>query len=395
MRSVAGVSRSSRARELAVLVFVMARFWVIVLPLVRRELRVWRQRAAAIPDPGLRAHAMATLDSERFSAAGAALFATTTPRRRDPALVRTLVAYQVACDYLDTLAEQPSHDPIRSGARLHRALSDAVDHGPLTDYFPDRTEADDGGYLAALVTACRDGCARLPAFPQVQGAALQESARNVVQGINHAAPGVREPALRRWAAETRAADGGAVGDASWFELAAASSSSLAVLALIAAAADPRTTTCTAERVSNAYFPWIEALSTLLDSVADHARDAETGELNFVSRYATQAAAAVRLQQVTARALAGARSLPRGERHVVLVVGMIAMHLSEPGAWLPWARAVTAAVLRAADTPLMPLLLSLLRTWRGVRGVRAYACVRCGAPTATPIGQLTPVPPSPQ
>jgi tetraprenyl-beta-curcumene synthase len=221
MRSVADVPRSSRVRELAALTFVMARFWIVVLPLVRRELGGWKRRAAAIPDPAMRAHAMATLDSERFSAAGAALFATTTPRRRDPALVRALVAYQVACDYLDTLAEQPSRDPIRDGARLHRALSDAVGDGPLADYFSDRTAADDGGYLAALVAACRDGCAHLPAYAQVRAAALHEAARNVVQGINHAAPAVREPALRRWAAAERAAGGRTVGDAAWFELAAA------------------------------------------------------------------------------------------------------------------------------------------------------------------------------
>jgi hypothetical protein len=81
---------------------------------------------------------------------------------------------------------------------------------------------------------------------------------------------------------------------------------------------------------------------------------------------------------------------------VLVVGMIAMHVSEPGAWLPWAQPATRAVLRAADTVLMPLLLMLLRGWRGARGRPAYASAAgavCATPT--PIGQLTPVPPRPQ
>jgi tetraprenyl-beta-curcumene synthase len=395
MRSVADVPRGTRARELAALIVVMARFWLVVLPLVRGELRGWKRRAAAIPDPQLRAHALATLRSERFSAAGAALFAATAPRPRDPALVRALVAYQVACDYLDTIAEQPTVDPIRSGAQMHRALSDALGDGPLADYYRDHTAHDDGGYLAALVTACRDGCARLPAYAQVRGAALREAARNAVQGINHAPPGVREPALRSWGAATRAADRAAAGDAAWFELAAAGSSSLAVLALIAAAADPRTTAHAAERVRRAYFPWIEALSTLLDSVADRESDVATGELNFVSQYPTQAAAIARLRQVTTRALAGARSLPRGERHVVLAVGMIAMHLSEPGARRPWSQPVTHAVLRAADTVLMPLLLALLRAWRGVRSAPAQLRAHSGELMPTPTGQLTPVPPSPQ
>jgi len=400
MRSVAEVSHGSRPRELVALIAVMARFWLLVFPLLRSELDAWRRRACAIPNPVLRGQALATLDSERLSAAGAALFAATTPRRppADRTLVRALVAYQVMCDYLDTLAEQPSGDPIRNGAQLHRALADAVATGPLADYYCNHAMCDDGGYLAALVIACRESCATLPAYASVRTAAVREAARNEVQGINHAPTGVREPALRAWAAAARTDDAAAIGDASWFELAAAGSSSLAVLALIAAAADPATTAETAERARRAYFPWIEALSTLLDSVADREQDRQTGELNFVSRYPTQAAAIARLRDVTGRALTGARGLPNGERHVVLVVGMVAMHMSEPGAWLPSARPVTHAVLRATDTVLMRPLLLLLRAWRGVRARRAaYAegGAAGAAPAPTPTGQLTPVPPSPQ
>jgi tetraprenyl-beta-curcumene synthase len=389
MRSVARVSHRSRARELAALASVLARFWLVVLPLARTQLRGWRRLAAAIPDPSLRAQALATLDSERLSAAGAALFAATTPRLRDPALVRALVAYQVICDYLDTLAEQPSVDAIRNGAQLHRALADAVADGPVADHYRLHASGEDGGYLAALVAACREGCAGLPAYAPVRAAALREATRNEVQGINHAPAGVREPALRAWARAAHADP--AAREAAWFELAAAGSSSLAVLALIAAAADPATDERAADQVRRAYFPWIEALSTLLDSVADREHDLRTGELSFVSQHPSHAAAVARMCEVTTRAIAGARSLPRGERHVVLVAGMIAMHLSEPGAWLSWAQPVTRAVLRAADTLAMPLLLVVLRVWRGARTARAardQAAVR-------PTGQLTPVPPSPQ
>ncbi|HEX7290270.1 MAG TPA: DUF2600 family protein [Conexibacter sp.] len=399
MRSVADVSHGLRARELSALAAVMARFWLVVFPLVRAELRAWQRLAAEIPDPALREQALATLDSERLSAAGAALFAATTRRVRDRQLVRALVAYQVICDYLDTLAEQPGADPIRNGALLHRALADAVGDGPLADHYRHHVARDDGGYLTALIAACREGCATLPAYGAVRASAAREAARNEVQGINHAPADVREPRLRAWAERQRATDASAAGDARWFELAAAGSSSLAVLALIAAAADGDTTGTEAERIRRAYFPWIEASSTLLDSVADRERDRDGGELNFVSHYPTQAIAAARLHAVTARALAGARRLPRGERHAVLVVGMIALHVSEPGAWLPWARPVTAEVLSAADSAAMPLLLLLLRAWRGARRAR-YGCtaVRSAAGAACaprPIGQLTPVPPRPQ
>jgi tetraprenyl-beta-curcumene synthase len=166
-----------------------------------------------------------------------------------------------------------------------------------------------------------------------------------------------------------------------------------VLALIAAAGDPATTVDTAERVRRAYFPWIASLSSLLDSVADHERDLGSGDLNFVSQYSTQAVAIERLQEVTARSIAGARGLARGERHVVLVVSMIAMQVSDSDAWRPSTKPASQAVLRTADAPAMPLLLPLLSRWRRARGRADYEGAVGAAPT--PIGQLTPVPPSPQ
>ncbi len=334
------------------------RFWGRVLPIVHAELRAWEHAAEAIPDSSLRLHALATLRSERLSSAGAALFSATL-RHHDPVLVRTLVAYQVICDYLDTLSEQPADDPVANGALLHRALADAVSpETPRADWYRLHTAHDDGGYLAALVNTCRDGCAALPAYRQVSGAIRREARRNEVQGIKHGPLAQREPELRRWAV----AQAGA-GDASWFELASAGSSPLAALALLAAAADPATSAADAERTRRCYFPWIETLSTLLDSLADRERDRAAGELSFVDQYASADVATTRLRELTARAIAGARSLPNGERHAVLVAGMVAMHLSERSAWLPGTAPATRAVLRASLAVVTPLLLAVMRAWR--------------------------------
>jgi tetraprenyl-beta-curcumene synthase len=356
-------TRWPRARELAALLSVAARFWGHVMPTVRAELRTWERAAETIPHPQLRAHALATLASERLSAAGAALFATTLPRY-DPTLVRTLVAYQVICDYLDTLCEQPSADPVANGRTLHRALVDAVAPDAVPEsWYRLHATGDDGGYLAALVGACRAGCESLPSFVRVRSAARREATRNEVQGIKDGPADQREPLLRRWARTQARAD--PVGDASWFELAAAGSSPLAVLALLAAAADASASDASVEQLRRCYFPWVEALSTLLDSLADRARDETTGELSFVAQYPSTEVMTARLQTLAVRALASARELPHAERHVVLIAGMIAMHLSDPSALLPGVRETTRAVLRSSLAGVTPLLLSIMRTWRRI------------------------------
>ena len=385
--------RTGRVRELLSLACVMARFWLTVFPLVRATLRELERDARAIPDPALRAHALETLRGEGLSAMGAALVATTVSRP-DPALVRLLVSLQVAWDYIDTLAEQPAVDPLANGVQLHRALLDAIAPAPpRADYYLLHAAHDDGGYLLALVGRCRAACALLPAFAHVAQAAGAELARAEIQYANHAPAAQREAALRRWAARQPAR-----ADASWFELAAAASSSLGVLAILAQAADPATDATAVERVRAAYVPWVDALTALLDSLVDRPADARAGLASWMEHYPSDPAAGARLEAIARRAVGDVRALPHGGRHAVIVVGMIAMHLSQPTAWLAGARPATHAVMRATDSATMPLLLALLRAWRRVRarsGDEGADPSAAAAQAVNPTGQLTPVPPRPQ
>lgn len=348
-------------RDSATLVATLTRFWLIVHPLVRQQLEAWEHRASQIPDPQLREQALATLRSERLSAAGAAMFAATTRRPR-PELIEALVSFQVTWDYLDTLSEQPVEDSVRNGAQLHQALVDAVSGERSDDYYRYHPTAADGGYLRSLVGFCGERCHRLPAYAQVRAAAVRETSRVTVQGINHAPAAVREPLLRRWAR----CQEGAGDELAWFELAAAASSSMAILAILASAAEPLTTECSAERTRVAYFPWVDALTTLLDSHVDADADALEDQLSFVAHYPSAQIAAERLVAVCERAFAAARSLPSAERHVVLIAGMMALHLSHASAWSPRASATTRAVIAASNTGLILLLLPLLRAWRIVQ-----------------------------
>lgn len=339
---------------------MMARYWMTVHPVLHADLEAWRTRAMAIPDATLRADALATLTGERLNAAGAALFATFL-RNPDPGLLRALVAFQVIWDYVDTLSERPAEDPIANGAHLHAALVDALTPGgERTDWYRLHEQEDDGGYLATLVEACREGCATLPAFASVGETARIEARRAAVQGINHSPTHGRERAMRRWAADQAHA-----GDARWFELAAAASSSLTIHALLAAAADRGTTATSAQQISDAYFPWICALSTLLDSLVDEADDARSGEISFVGHYRSRADALQRLRSIAARSFTDARRLPYGERHAVVVAGMVAMYLSNTSAWTTAARPLTIAVLRVSSLTVLPLLV-LMRGWRSLR-----------------------------
>jgi tetraprenyl-beta-curcumene synthase len=350
------------ARQLVALTAVAARELAWVLPNVGRAVRAWAEIANAMADPVLRDDARLTLRRERLNTEGAALFAV-LPRRRHVCLVRLLAAYQVTLDYLDTISERPSDDPLGNGRQLHLALTEAVDPGgPISDYYRLHPHKDDGGYLRTLVELCRSCCESLPAFEHVRARVFRAARLGTVQVPNHD-PCVtrREAGLRAWV--ERELPGPS--EFCWFELTAAASSSLWTLALLALAADPDLREDDVVEAEAVYFPWICAASTLLDAFVDQASDRAEGSHSYVEYYDSPAEMVERLCEMVYRSVQGARRLRNGERHALIVAGMVSMYLSKDSARSPELRAASDRIAGAAGS-LPRVQLLIMRAMRAVQ-----------------------------
>lgn len=348
--------------QLGALVAVSARELTWILPNVSREVRAWREQALRIPDPSLRDDALLTLKRERLNTEGAALFAI-LPRRRDRRLLRVLVAYQIMLDYLDSISERPSVDPLANGRQLHRALTEALDPaGPMSDYYLHHSAHDDAGYLRALVQTCRDLYVALPGYQLVRAFAERSARHGTVQILNHDPdPDRRDLALSTWARREFPSRT----DATWFELTAGASSSLWILALLALAAEPDTSAADLDAAAVVYVPWVCAASTLLDAFVDQTDDEASGNHNYLSHYPTADAATARLAEIVLRSAFGARRLRRGARHALITTGMVAMYLSKDTAREPHLRAATHDIARAAGS-LPRVQLPIMRALRTAR-----------------------------
>jgi len=334
------------------------------LPQAARELRAWRERASAIPDAPLREDALIALDTKRGHADGAALFTILAPTR-NRALLRALVAYETILDFLDNVSERhPSH---RNGQQLHLALVDAVAvDRPLADYYRFHPWRNDGGYLEALVSACRDGCRALPSYPAVRTLLTREALRARVLGLNHELdPATRDARLRAWAAREFPHER----DLEWFELTGAASASLVILVLLALAARADLTEAEVDATYAAHWPWIGLATTMLDSYADLADDLATGNHSYVAHYADGATMTRRVGLSVENGMRAARALPDGPRHVVIVASMAALFLSKRTAHRPATRATTRVLARCGGS-LVRVLLPVLRLWRMCFGQRA-------------------------
>jgi tetraprenyl-beta-curcumene synthase len=360
-RRAIGPTRLDR-RQTSALLAVAARELTWVLPSVSSEIEHWCALASNAYEPTLQAEATLTLRRERLNVEGAALFAV-LPRRRHLPLVRALCAYQITLDYLDTISERPSDDPLANGRQLHLALSEAVDPGaPLSDYYRLHPYRRDGGYLRGLVEACRAGCVTLPAFDQVHSRAVRAAALAAVQAPNHdPRASRREAGLRAWV--ERELPGRQ--EMSWFELAAAASSSLWTLALLALAADSDLREDDVIEAEAVYFPWICAASTLLDAYVDQASDRAAGDHCYVEHYDSPAEMVERLCEIVHRSVDGARRLRNGERHALIVAGMVSMYLSKASARSSELRAASRRIAAAAGS-LPRVQLPIMRAMRVLR-----------------------------
>jgi hypothetical protein len=156
----------------------------------------------------------------------------------------------------------------------------------------------------------------------------------------------------------------------WREFVAGAASSVLVLhALIAAAANPRTTPEAAAQIEEAYLPACVVL-TLLDGLVDYDRDKAHDGLErpgYLSQFQDRDELPEVLGQAARRAATQACGLPNGAHHVMLLTGVVAYYSSAPGAEGEEARPVVAR-LRLELAPLMSPTLAVMRVWRAARRI---------------------------
>lgn len=345
-------------------------YWLEVWPILRRELRAWHRHAQLIPDATLRRVALSAQHSKRRNLEGAVAFATLARPEYRLSSARAMAAYEAAFDYLDCLCELPNHDPVANGRRLMQALAVAVQPGHDHDDYYAHCEhtAADGGYLQMLVGACQRALAPLPRYAVVSGGLLRISRRIATyQSLNHGDAGGSHDAFARWALrEAERHHAGRNGpDLHWWEIGAASGSSLAAFALIAAATDPVTGPSHVSAIDSAYFPWIGATNSLLDSLVDQAEDIAPGQHRLLDYYESAGQLAARLTLITVEARRRAQAIDASHGHALILAAMVSFYLTQTESRQPEARQVCDRLRRNSTTRGLDLPVTLVMRARNL------------------------------
>lgn len=322
----------------------MARFLLHIVPRASRVLAAIRADAAAIPDPALRAEALASIADKAYHVQGGCILATFLKRGAARQYVEIVAPLETIYDYLDNLCDRLPNVPRAAYPTLHEALLDALDdRRPIGDYYRNGPRRNDGGYLRGLVERVRTGLGRLPNYLAVREQLVEIGGYYAeLQSLKHAEPQLREAFCRAWYERNRER----FPDLFWWEFAAACGSSLPVFALLFLASQSDVATVTVELTVAAYFPNVSAVHILLDYFIDQAEDREHRELNFVACYASSAEAVARVHRLVATTAARIRTLKDGERHGFVLQAMCLFYLTHPKVFEQHLDAESAALLAA-------------------------------------------------
>lgn len=313
-----------------------------------------------IPDAQLRQDALESIELKRENTQGAALFCI-LPKRREPQLLRLLVAYQTLWDYLDNVSERGAFAGSNNGYQLHRALTDALDpDAPISDYYHYHPWSDDSGYLNALVGTCQRCCLVLPSYAQVRPAVLAGVRGCAIQTINHLPDREqRERELKSWADRQRQTPQ----QLRWFERAAAASAFLPH-ALLALATEPLNDEAYATQIHDAYYPWMALTIAMLDSYVDAAQDTANGSHSYIAHYPDKHVMCERLREILTLTVYETTRLPNGQRHLLIAASMIAMYLSTCVDSQPETLAINRRIAIGGGS-FTRLLLPAARVWRAL------------------------------
>ncbi|WP_406677541.1 tetraprenyl-beta-curcumene synthase family protein [Moorella sp. ACPs] len=346
-------------KEIRALV-ILGRLLFRAFPAVDRELKRWQHLAACSPEPELRRQALASLTQKKFHCQGGSVYTTLSPRYRyGEQLLQAIVSLQTISDYLDNLCDRAGVVEEKAFRQLHLAFTDALTPGMNGhDYYAGYPYCRDGGYLQALVHACRQALMVLPGYKTVQEEILHLAGLYCcLQVTKHIEITRRQEQLQSWLEPLLGKN-----PIYWWELAAATGSTLGIFALMAAAAREEVTASEVARLKDAYFPWIGGLHILLDYFIDQQEDRQGGDLNFCAFYRDEEEAGQRLQFFLEKSLEKAQKLPDPAFHLLVVQGLPALYLSDAKVAGPKYLSTRETVLRSAGafSKKMYLLCKTLR-----------------------------------
>lgn len=302
--------------------FFLAPYVLGVFPKVRLHLKEYKKIANVCKSEELNKQATLSIEKKDFHCLGGSVYAVGCKK-----ILPFITSFQTISDYLDNLCDRTGIYNEEGFRLLHKAMIDSLSPTSFTpNYYELYPIQNDGGYLNQLVKISQDTIITLPSYCVVRQNCLKltELYRDL-QVYKHLDPKHRERKLIEWTNSHSSL----APNLYWWELAAATGSTLPTFALIKEASKKNLNQKQVKAVYESYFPWISGLHILLDYLIDEQEDQQEGDLNFVTYYETKNQLKQRLMLFIKNSLENTQRLQNKNFHQSVIKGLLAMYLSDP------------------------------------------------------------------
>ncbi|WP_078555567.1 tetraprenyl-beta-curcumene synthase family protein [Bacillus alkalicellulosilyticus] len=304
---------------------LMAGIYRKVVPDVHHLLRKWKEKASVIPNEELRNQALMSIETKTFHCVGGGIYGLLAKEQFDNVL-SFIVAYQTISDYLDNLCDRSTSQDPADFQMLHLSMKHALTPGVnRINYYEQREDQDDNGYLKELVGTCQNALVSLPNYSVIAPHLLELCDYYCdLQVFKHVQKEKREELLQEWFTKHKAK----FPEMTWYEFSACAGSTLAIFCLVAYASHPQLTNDDAIQLKKSYFPWVQGLHILLDYFIDQEEDRAGGDLNFCFYYPSEENMVERFQYFIEKAKMSIQGLRDEPFHSLIVKGLLAIYLSD-------------------------------------------------------------------
>ncbi|MFZ5985594.1 MAG: DUF2600 family protein [Bacillota bacterium] len=274
--------------------------------------------------------------------------------------LKFIVSFQALDYYLDFLCTRSQVKDETTFSQIYISLRDAVDpKRKISSSHLSYLNNDDINCINEMIEKCRREVVKLPSYNLVMGPIKKfVQMYSDFQTYVHLDKDLREERIKVWADRHLEKQLGI----SYWEMCAASGSTLLIFVLFACAYDPKLTQEEVENICVAYYPWICGLQVLLQHFVDANDDIILGSFNLTNYYENLKKCEDRISFFMEHAVKSCDTLKYPEFHRTLVMGITAIYLSNPKAKLGMNRLASSNLLKkgGSKTNFYHSLLRFLR-----------------------------------
>lgn len=293
-----------------------------ILPVARKKLKLWQQRASNISNPKQALLASRCIKNKARHSIATSIFVSSLKPSYTNFLLDKYIALALMLDYLDDIIDKANEHDLGKIKNMQQAMIEALNPPQKQLLKYPKSEMLNPSYLKKMVATASEKIDTLPNYWRVYPymvKAMEDFVRTQVDSCMSYEE--RKILAKKWAEESFARKWGLT----WFEHQAVQASPLRAYALLWLSTKSHITEDQIKQINNTYI-WFGGINVLGDQFNDLVDDKLKNEVNQIVEYRVMKKAEERFIMMVCEAYNKLNQLPDSSFHLFILSGLINLYM---------------------------------------------------------------------